>query len=88
MSYVAVDHFDGLIPIPNSFSSDAFTPDENAPNTFPLLWELTMLIRSLSQLRPSVPQTVSQIYRRFMVTLKEGAKTTVSARGRVRLTWP
>jgi len=31
-SHVALDHFDGLIPISNSLSSDAFIRAKNAPN--------------------------------------------------------
>ena len=33
-SHVAADHFDGLIPIPNSLSSDAFFRAQYAPNPF------------------------------------------------------
>jgi len=34
MSHVAVDHFDGLISIPNSLSSYAFIRGQNAQNPF------------------------------------------------------
>jgi len=56
-SQVAVDHFDGLIPIPNSLSSDAFIRAQNAPNPFSAntppqtsLGELTTLPRPPNRL--------------------------------------